>query len=104
MLRITTLKTPMATTLRVEGKLMGPWVGELELSWRSIASEPANGRVCVDLSDVTFVDEEGKRLLEVMYAEGVKLKASGCVTRRLVEEIERSLHRTPVKNGALNPK
>ena len=82
---------------------MGPWVGELELSWRSITSEPANGRVCVDLSEVTFVDEEGKRLLEVMYAEGVKLKASGCVTRRLVEEIERSLHRTPVKNGPLNP-
>jgi hypothetical protein len=104
MLRITTLKTQMVTTLRVEGKLVGPWVGELQGSWRSVSSEPANGRLCVDLTDVTFVDEEGKRLLEVMYAEGVKLKASGCVTRRLVEEIERSLHRTPIKNGALNPK
>ena len=99
MLRITTLKTQSAATLRVEGKLVGPWVGELELSWRSVSSEPANGRLCVDLTDVTFVDEEGKRLLEVMYAEGVKLKASGCVTRRLVEEIERSLHRAPLKNG-----
>ena len=88
MLRITIDKNSRATTLRVEGRLTGPWVVELEQAWRSLSSSPANGPVSVDLTDVTFVGEEGKRLLESMYGEGAKLKACGCVTRRLVEEIE----------------
>ena len=94
MLRITLIKNPHIITLRVEGRLTGPWVGELERTWRAVASDPANGRVSVDLTDVTFVGEEGKKLLENMYGEGAKLKASRCVTRRLVEEIGHTLNRT----------
>ena len=94
MLRITIDKNVRATTLRVEGRLTGLWVGELERAWRAVATDSAAGRVAVDLTDVTFVAEEGKQLLETMYAEGVKLKASGCVTRRLVEEIGHSFSRT----------
>ena len=93
MLRITIIKNATATTLRVEGRLIGPWVDELERAWRGITSDPADGRVAVDLTDVTFVGEEGKKLLEAMYGEGAKLKASGCATRRLVEDIEGSFNR-----------
>jgi anti-anti-sigma regulatory factor len=98
MLRITIDKNSRATTLRVEGRLTGPWVDELERAWRAVTIDPANGCVSVDLSDVTFVGDEGKKLLEAMYGEGAKLKASGCVTRRLVEEIGHSFHRTHTKS------
>jgi len=94
MLRITITKNPHTTTLRLEGRLTGPWVDELERTWHALTSDPANGRVSVDLTDVTFVGEEGKKLLENMYGEGAKLKASRCVTRRLVEEIGHTLNRT----------
>ncbi len=104
MLKITIAKNPRCTTLRVEGRLAGPWVDELERAWRSVNADPAEGRVSVDLTDVTFVGEEGKMLLETMYGEGAKLKACGCVTRRLVEEIERTLPRLPAKQGAFNSK
>ncbi len=57
----------------------------------------------MDLTDVTFVGEEGKKLLEAMYGEGAKLKASGCATRRLVEEIGQSFHRTHPKQTVPNP-
>jgi hypothetical protein len=57
----------------------------------------------VDLTDVTFVGEEGKNLLGAMHGEGAKLKASGCVTRRIVEEIEHSFDRTHTKRSAPNP-
>ena len=103
MLRITIDKNARATTLRVEGRLTGPWVDELERTWRTVASDPTDVRVSVDLTDVTFVGEEGKKLLEVMYGEGAKLKASGCVTRRLVEEIEHSFNRTHPKQSVPNP-
>jgi len=103
MLRITIDKNSRATTLRLEGRLTGPWVDELERTWRSLTADPADGRVSVDLTDVTFVGEEGKKLLEAMYGEGAKLKASGCVTRRIVEEIEHNFNRTHTKRSAPNP-
>ena len=104
MLRITIGKNSRSTILRVEGRLAGPWVDELQRAWRSVSPEPADGRVSVDLTDVTLVDKEGKALLETMHAEGAKLKSARCVTRRLVEEIERNLPRLPAKQGALSPK
>ena len=99
MLRITLDKNSRCSNLRLEGRLTGPWVEELERTWRALASGPANGRVAVDLTDATFVGEDGKKLLEAMYSEGAKLKASGCVTRRMVEEIERSFNPTHPKHA-----
>ena len=99
MLRITIDKNQRCTTLRVEGRLTGPWVEELERSWRTLVSGPANGHLCVDLSDVTFVGEEGKRLLETMYADGAKLKASGCANRRMIEEISQTFSRKHTKQA-----
>ncbi len=103
MLRITIDKNARAITLRVEGRLTGPWVDELGRTWHAVTSGPTDGRVSVDLTDVTFVDEEGKKLLETMYGEGAKLKASGCVTRRLVEEIGQSFNRAHAKHSAPIP-
>ena len=103
MLKITVEKNTKSTTLRVEGRLTGPWVDELERAWRGITSDPADGRVAVDLTDVTFVGEEGKKLLEAMYGEGAKLKASGCATRRLVEDIEYSFNRLRTRQSVPIP-
>lgn len=94
MLRITLDKNPRATSLRVEGRLTGPWVNELEQAWRAATSDPADGRVCIDLTDVTFIGDDGKQLLETMYAEGAKLKACGCANRRLIDEIGQAFNRT----------
>jgi anti-anti-sigma regulatory factor len=102
MLKITLEKNSRSTSLRVEGRLTGPWVDELERAWRAVPTDPADGRVVVDLTDVTFVGEEGKKLLEAMYGEGVRLKASGCVTRRLVEEIGHTFNRNHVKHSVPN--
>jgi len=98
MLRITITKHQNATALRVEGSLTGPWVDELGRAWRSVANGSTRSHVAVDLSDVTFVGEDGKRLLEAMYSEGAKLKASGCATRRLVEEIGQAINRNHSKS------
>ncbi len=94
MLKITLEQNSRSTTLRVEGRLAGPWVHELEQAWRTASPEAADGRVAVDLTDVTFVGEEGKALLETMHAQGARLKATGCVTKRLIAEIEQSFIRT----------
>lgn len=87
MLRITTETHDNEITLRLEGRLAGPWVDELATCWGRL-SEAACGSVTVDLTGVTFVDEAGKALLSLLGRKGTALRASGCLTRALVEEIK----------------
>ena len=49
------------STLRLEGKLLGPWVTELARSCNELACSPDCLRL--DLSAVTFVDGPGLALL-----------------------------------------
>jgi len=77
-------------TFALEGKLAGPWVKELELSWQSAAGTQQIYPVRVDLSAVTFIDAEGKELLGRMYQEGATLVASGCLNKCIVERIMQS--------------
>jgi ABC-type transporter Mla MlaB component len=92
MLRITTRVTVAGVLVfELEGKLAGLWVKELKALWRSTAVvtqgiSPAR----VDLSSVTFIDEEGKTLLREMYREGAELVTTGCLNKCIVESIMRS--------------
>lgn len=87
MLKITTLTNSESTVLRLEGRLAGPWVQELERCWDSTVRTPTNHPLSVDLSAVTYVDSDGKDLLKKIHQQGAKLIASGCLTRCLVNEI-----------------
>ncbi len=86
MLRITTQADSEQTVLRVEGKLVPPWVQELERCWRQ-SCEVAKALV-LDLRAVTFVSAEGRELLERIYCSGGKLLTSGIAMNAMVEEIE----------------
>ena len=87
MLKITTHTNTQSTTLQLEGRLAGPWVGELERCWLSTVSAKTRSPLSVDLSAVTFVDAEGKELLNKIYQAGAELVASGCLTSCVVNEI-----------------
>jgi len=87
MLRITIRGAPDHTTCKLEGKVAGPWVAELEQSWRTeLAGSPA---LVVDLSGVSYVDAAGRELLGRMHSRGAKLDARSPFTKGIVEEIMR---------------
>ena len=94
MLKITMQIAAGVMSFALEGKLAGPWVKELELCWRSAAGTQQIHPVRVDLSSVTFIDEEGKDLLDRMYREGAKLMAAGCLNKCIVEGIMQSEERS----------
>lgn len=71
--------------LVIEGRLAGPWVAELEAFCR-VVSENRQRCTMIDLTGVTFIDAEGRTLLARLWREGAELRASGCLTRCLVEE------------------
>ena len=88
MLRITTETARFERTLRLEGRLAGPWVDELARTGGELRAERAGGSFRVDLDGVTFVSPSGKSLLRRIHQEGARLVAFGCMARAIVEEIE----------------
>jgi hypothetical protein len=87
MFRVTPNATPSGCVLKLEGWLAGPLVQELDACWRRTASLRAGQRLCVDLTDVHFVDARGRQLLTDMYRAGVMFVAKGCEMPELVREI-----------------
>ena len=90
MLRITVQDSPQASTLKLEGKLTGPWVKELEQSWITVTATVPDHPVVIDLSDVTFIDCAGKCLLARIYEKGAKLIAHSPLNNAILEEIARA--------------
>lgn len=87
MLRITANDNPRVLTLRLEGRLEGTWVRELEQSWRSLLDDASEPTVCVDLTGVTYIDAAGMARLAEMHQRGAKLIAGDCLTQAIVAEI-----------------
>ena len=88
MLKITLAREPEPPTLKLEGKLSGPWVNELEHAWTEI-SQPGEMRLLVDLSDVTFISAEGQKLLKSMFKQGVDLQSRSLMTRFILSQIKK---------------
>jgi outer membrane protein TolC len=72
--------------LKLEGKLVGPWVDEFERCWNSAAERWKN--LVVVLEGVTFIDSKGKCLLAKIHGQGAKLIGAGLMTKSIIEEIE----------------
>jgi hypothetical protein len=69
------------------GQLAGPWVEELRSCWQHM-TRSVNGRTVVDLSDVTFIDENGERLLAEMRNAEVEFVAAGVETQDLLDNLK----------------
>jgi len=87
MLRITRDDAPNSLSLKLEGRLAGPWVRELEDCWQAARAGQRQRTARVDLSAVTYVDGPGKDLLAVMHSQGAELMAAGCLMKAIVAEI-----------------
>jgi hypothetical protein len=86
MLKITTHGSDDSTRITLEGRLVGPWIEELERCWRESKQSAADRKLIVDLTGVTFVEPEGKALLTRIYQAGAELIATGCCMRSIVED------------------
>ena len=74
MLRITRIDLEGSTsnrTLKLEGKLLGPWVDELSRACEELRMPRHYLRI--DLSDVTFVDPIGVKLLNDLLRQGAMI-------------------------------
>ena len=64
-------KVNHSVTLKLEGRVVGPWVGELRQVCEALMTE---GRALkLDLTDVTFADASGVSVLSSFKSRGVTL-------------------------------
>ncbi len=87
MLRITMHNSPEALTFQVEGRLIGEWAKELELTWKSAAAVRGNRAPIIDLTGILFIDDEGKRVLARLFREGAFFRTAGPMTDSIVSDI-----------------
>ena len=80
-------KSKHSVTLKLEGRVVGPWVGELLQVCETLLTEGL--ALKLDLTDVTFADADGVALLSNFQTRGMTLKN----TSPFVEEQLRSNRR-----------
>lgn len=87
MLKITANDAADGLTLKLEGRLAGVWVAELEECWRKSSSSLSGRPLRVDLSGVDYVDTAGRYLLVLMHRAGATFVVAGCMMAALVQDI-----------------
>lgn len=85
MLRISTDTTPEGTRIKVEGKLAGPLVLELERTWHDVHLVKP---IVIDLCGVTYIDGRGRQLLRTMCDEDVSFRSCGPDITATISEIK----------------
>jgi anti-anti-sigma regulatory factor len=85
MLRITTIQNDGSpTVLKLEGKLLEPWIGELHEACRKTGDQV--GHATLDLAGLTYVDVPGTIALRDLRRRGVMLVGCSPLVAELLKE------------------
>ncbi len=86
-LRITVNESPESTTMKLEGKITGPWVAELDRAWRSLAASLGSKKLLVDLRGIDHIDPDGRHILaEIHRQTGAGFLADTPITKYFAEQ------------------
>lgn len=90
MLRITVQDSDKSQTIKLEGKIVGPWVEEFRRTCHSLVPSLGTKELRLDLRDVAFVDVKGKELLRKIYQiTNAHFLADSPLTKYFVEDAMR---------------
>jgi hypothetical protein len=99
MLKISVEESDNSVRLILEGRLVGPWVGELQRVCQERSTHDS-GHLVVDLCGVTSMDTQGQEFLRELYQRGASLTCSDVLNQYLVELMSHGKRKT---EGACRP-
>jgi ABC-type transporter Mla MlaB component len=86
-LKITIQEEAKKVRLKLEGRIVGPWVTELDRIWHSLGPSLDGKALSVNLCGVTYIDREGRGLLADMYRQArAAFEANTPLTDYFVQE------------------
>jgi hypothetical protein len=89
-LRITLEENAETMVLKLEGRLAGPWVAELDRLWTQTSPEQGGRKLALDLRQMTYADAQGIEILRTIYRETRADLLTGTPwTQYLAEEVKR---------------
>jgi len=89
MLKITTQKTRSQLRLVLQGRLVLPWVAELDREWIEIRAAHKEKTLVVDLRNVTVISQAGENILLEMMSEGAAFVCGGVFNNHVLHQLER---------------
>jgi ABC-type transporter Mla MlaB component len=99
-LKITVDEKPKQLTLKLEGRIAGPWVAEFNRTWHSLAPSLDSKKLTLDLREVTQMDAEGQSLLSEIYAKkGADFQTNSLEMEFRVQEVMREHPRNKNKGA-----
>jgi ABC-type transporter Mla MlaB component len=99
-LKITVDKKPKELTLKLEGRVAGPWVAEFNRTWHSLAPSLDSKKLSLDLREVTRIDAEGRRLLAEIYEKtGAEFQTGSLLMEFYAQEAMREHPRNESKGA-----
>jgi hypothetical protein len=96
MLKISMNHGTALATLKVEGRVVGPWAAELGKTWRHLWALSKQ----LDLRGVTYVDSNGARILrEIVNATGAEVCADSPLTQYFANQAKRDMALEPAEEN-----
>ena len=97
-LKITITEGEHGATIKLEGRIAGPWAAELGRTWKEKGPALANQKLSLDLRGVTYADAMGTETLREIYNQtGASFIAGDPWTHFLAEQ---AMSAQPVSEGA----
>jgi hypothetical protein len=82
MLKISIQEDSPTATLKIEGKLVGPWAMELGRTWHDLWASANQMPLQLDIRGVTFADEKGSHILqEIVRETGAEILSDSPLTQ-----------------------
>jgi anti-anti-sigma regulatory factor len=99
-LKITVEENPGTVALKLEGRLAGPWVEELNRLWEQTAPALNERKLFLDLRETTYADADGIRVLKAIYSQtGAAILADTQWTQYLAEEVTTTQNNHAAQEG-----
>jgi hypothetical protein len=78
--------------MKLEGKMVGPWVQECRQAWLALAPSLPPRTLALDLRGITFVDAGGTELLREIYKRThAKMLTDSPLTQHFAEQAMRNI-------------
>jgi hypothetical protein len=99
MLKISILDSPCYRRLVLEGKLIAPWVTELDTAFEKARADLDGRALVIELKNLTAISQEGENFFLRLMISGVKFRGCGVFSKHVLKLLAlRTRHALQEKN------